>query len=170
MPALDKEKHESKKRVSSPHNNLNDFNERYKKLKKQEEQKEKFSLYNLLRYNLKGICNLDKEKILERIETGEKKYRLISDSINEKALLWKAEKTGWAPIFLYGTAHISINNFNIKDRFDDLFDYLIDQVDVVLPEIERCCIFDLGEDIDEFIVLKAHQRGKELRPLVIQSL
>ncbi|MBA3537697.1 MAG: DnaJ domain-containing protein [Tatlockia sp.] len=165
LPDQENEKYEFKKQVSAPNIGLNDFNERYRKLKKQEKLKEKFSTYHLLTYNLKGICNLDNETIMKRIKRGENNYRYISDSIKEKALLWKAEKKGYAPIYLYGTAHLSIDNFNIKDRFDDLFNYLIDQVDVVLPEIESCCIFDQGENIDEFIVLKAHHSGKELRPL-----
>ncbi|MBA2653428.1 MAG: DnaJ domain-containing protein [Tatlockia sp.] len=165
LPDQKNKNYEFNKQISAPNIGFNDFNERYRKLKKQEQVKEKFSTSHLLTYNLKGICNLDKKTIMKRIERGENNYRYISDSINEKALLWKAEKKGCAPIFLYGTAHLSLDNCNIKDRFDDLFDYLIDQVDVVLPEIEMCCIFDLGENIDEFIVLKAHHREKELRPL-----
>ncbi|MBA2710361.1 MAG: DnaJ domain-containing protein [Tatlockia sp.] len=166
LPDLKNDNYEFKKQIFAPNIGLDDFNERYRKLKKQDKLKEKFSTYHLLTYNLKGICNLDKETIMKRIERGENNYRYIStDSINEKALLWKAERKGCAPIYLFGTAHLSIDNFNIKDRFDDLFDYLIEQVDVVLPEIESCCIFGFGENIDEFIVLKAHHREKELRPL-----
>lgn len=68
-------------------------------------------------------------------------------------------------IYLYGTIHISIDNYDIKDRCSELADHFIDQVEVVYTEIKRNFVYDLEMTIDDFIALKTYQAGKELRPL-----
>ncbi len=119
------------------------------------------------------------EKINNRINSGEEKYshekisQLLSSkptSINKRALVWKAEKEGWGTIYLFGTFHIP---FKLEDRFNDLIDKLLDDVEIVQTELELQIGFlnvctrqqRFTFVLDHFIAEKAYLRGKKLMAL-----
>lgn len=68
---------------------------------------------------------------LSRIEETAKIYENI---INTSAFLWKADKPGAFPIYLFGTIHFSYKD--LIERFDDILDKTLESVELVMTEVE----------------------------------
>lgn len=92
-------------------------------------------------------------------------YANIDENVKEKAFLWKAEKEGVAPVYIFGTVHDS--TIDINDIFGDALTNILDKVDDVFTEVAinpyRGLKNDIPTGIDDFIAQKAEKMGKNSR-------
>ena len=110
----------------------------------------------------------------EKIAASEARYEEIDIRITDQAFLWRAEKTGFAPVYIFNTCHYLID-VKIKDIFGDAIKNTVDQVQVVFTEVE----IDVHSDkktlssekhptiyhLDEMVAKKAYAMRKTLKPL-----
>lgn len=129
------------------------------------------------------LCDkLSTEEIKEVIESQVKHYENVNRQVREKAFLWKAEKDGVAPIYIFSTIHS--RTLNNKDLFGDAIQNIVAQVDEVFNESKIHLLNPskllskflnkmsnnankdkTSETLDEFIAKRAHKMGKKLRYL-----
>lgn len=117
-----------------------------------------------------------KDRIHQQMEEAEKKFQHIDDNVTDKAFLWKAEKKGCAPIYIFGSMHDY--SLDKEDYFGDAVNNTIDKVAVVFREIGQGYKSEIQAEIDNeseshhkdnsidtFVTQKAHDRGKLVREL-----
>jgi len=137
------------------------FSDFFKDIKPESKIKETYDV-NADRSN-KIICPLsDANLIKKQIQKNKEKYSVLDNIEMDKAFLYIAEKTGCAPIYIFGTMH-QFNFDDFKDIFGDALDNIIDRVDVVFTELN---VKDsIHNQLDIKIALIAKLRGKILLAL-----
>lgn len=96
------------------------------------------------------FSSLKADQVVKIIKAAISKYAKISHTIKDNAFLWKAEKEGCAPIYIFCSQHMATYNF--LNVFGDAIKNILSQVELVCTEVTL--------DVDKFPEPLKSKNGK----------
>lgn len=104
---------------------------------------------------------IEQETISKKMDEAENRYTDCPELVKDVAFLWKAEKEGCPPIYLFSTCHEFL--LDTKDYFADVCEGVVDKVDEVMVEVVSEVRVETS--VDDLIQEKAIELNKNLKSL-----